>query len=219
MIRSLLSRSSRSELWPAALLWGMAAVIVCGLGACNRSPSPDESGVPATAPAGPPLVEIKGGADETRHNYEWTVTNRHTSPITRIEFPHYHADAFVVPSGWSTEGTTFLVNVGVADKPGICVATVMPSHTGIPEGGRQEFRMRITASGALVGEGKVRIKFKDDSTTVVPGVVLPVPPPYDFKYLPLVGAALIFGLWVIIRTIRERRRRASQADGGQDAGN
>ena len=74
--------------------------------------------------------------------------------------------------------------------------------------------MRIAASGALVGKGTVRIRFEDRSTAEVTDVVLPVPPPYSFKMLPLVGAAIIFIAWVAVRTIRERRRSSVKQAAG-----
>lgn len=166
------------------------------------------------------LVEITGGADQTRQNYAWTVINKHTSPIVHVEFPHYHADLFrIIPSaGWEQE-CTFLVNVGVPDKPGVCIARPQAPNPGIPPGGRHDFEMRLTAKGAMVGKGQVTIKFADDKVVTVPGVTLPVPPPPSFKLLPLVGAAIIFGLWVLIRTLRERRRKRQQtgyASGGDE---
>ena len=57
-------------------------------------------------------VTIVGGADATGHRYTWTVTNEDTSPIVYVEFPHYRANLFFSPHGWSTDESTFLVNVG-----------------------------------------------------------------------------------------------------------
>lgn len=206
MISGLLPRV-HFDFWLAVLVSGTVSAVACGLSGCDGRTGRGGSAAPATAPAGDRLVEIDGGlADDTRQNYQWTVTNRHTSPIVCVEFPHYHADMFIVPEGWSTRGTTYLVNVGVPDKPGVCVARPEASHSGIPPGGARRFGMRIAASGALVGEGNVTVRFADGSATVVSGVVLPVPPPYNFKFLPLVGAAIIFVAWVMIRTIRDRRR-------------
>lgn len=158
------------------------------------------------ATAGDKLVTIDGGADQSRHNYEWFVTNHHSSPIVYVEFPHYRADAFTVPPLWKAE-TTYLVNVGVPDKPGVCIARPEPPNTGISKGGSLRFEMRITAKGAAVGRGRVKIRFADGKETVIEGVILPEPPPSDFKLLPLVGAALIFGGWVVIRALRDRRRK------------
>ncbi|HRR84888.1 MAG TPA: hypothetical protein P5316_07745 [Phycisphaerae bacterium] len=160
------------------------------------------------------LVEIRGGADETRQNYEWTVINKHSLAIVEVEFPHYHADLFQIipPAGWEQE-CTYLVNVGVPDRPGVCIARRKPPNPGIPPGGQHLFAMRLTAKGALVGKGKVTIKFADDRTVIVPGVTLPVPPPPSFKLLPLLGAAIIFGLWVLVRTVRERRRKGQRTEG------
>lgn len=178
----------------------------------------------AAARAEDKLVEISGGADETRHNYEWLVVNHHTAPITYIEFPHYRADLFAVPPNWTKE-TTYLVNVGVPDRPGVCIARPEPPNPGIVRGGAQRFGMRISAQGAAVSTGQVKVKFSDGKETIVTGVALPEPPLNRSRLLPLLGAALIFGLWVVIRTIRDRRRASAQAAGsvqggeGEDAGN
>jgi hypothetical protein len=153
------------------------------------------------------LAEIDGGADESRHNYQWVVVNLHTSPIVYIEFPHYHADTFTVPPRWKAE-STFLVNVGVEDRPGVCIARPEPPNPGIARGGAQRFEMRIAGAAApVVGRGKVKIRFADGKETVVTNVSLPEPPAPNFRYLPLMGAAMIFGVWVVVRTIRDRRRR------------
>ncbi|MGQ9650933.1 MAG: hypothetical protein ACUVXJ_12550 [Phycisphaerae bacterium] len=158
-------------------------------------------------------MKIRGGADQTRQNYEWTVINNYTHAIVEVEFPHYHADTFQIipPAGWEQE-CTYLVNVGVPDKPGVCIARRKAPGPGIPPGGQHAFVMRLTAKGALVGTGKVTIKFADGKTIAVPGVTLPVPPPPSFKLLSLVGAAIIFGLWVLVRTVREHRRKGQKIE-------
>jgi hypothetical protein len=155
--------------------------------------------------AEPPKATIAGGADETGHEYRWTLTNRCKSPIVYVEFPHYHADVFSVPPGW-TQRTTYLVNVGVEDRPGICAATA-PSGDGIGPGQSGDFSMRITASGANVGKGNVKVRFDDGTETVVADVTLPQPNPTDVKFLPLIGLAVIF---VVVVVIREWRRRTSR---------
>jgi len=152
-------------------------------------------------------VTITGGADDTAHNYAWTVTNRHVSPIVQVEFPHYHADTFMVPPGW-TQHCTYLVNVGVEDRPGVCTAAA-PAGDGIAQGESAEFGMRICAAGANVGRGDVTVRFADGSEAVVAGVSLPQASPVSTKYMPLVGLAAIF---VLVVVIRERRRRRSLAD-------
>ncbi len=161
--------------------------------------------------AGTDRVTITGGADDTAHNYTWTVTNRHVSPIVQVEFPHYHADTFMVPPGW-TQRCTYLVNVGVEDRPGVCTATA-PAGDGIARGESVEFGMRICAAGANVGRGNVTVRFADGSEAVVAGVSLPEASPTSTKYMPLVGLAVIF---VLVVVIRERRRRRSSADASEE---
>ena len=49
-------------------------------------------------------MAIEGGVrPSNRQYYDWKVTNHHTSPIIYIEFPHYHADTFGAPAGWTQE--------------------------------------------------------------------------------------------------------------------
>ncbi|NLE59271.1 MAG: hypothetical protein GX616_12995, partial [Planctomycetes bacterium] len=88
------------------------------------------------------LAEITGGVDETRQNYYWTVVNNYSSPIVHVEFPHHRADRFqIIPStGWEQE-CTYLVNVGVPDKPGVCIAKAKAPNPGIPPGARHDFSM------------------------------------------------------------------------------
>jgi hypothetical protein len=171
----------------------------------------------ATTAARAEMATIEGRADTSGHNYEWVVTNDSASPIVSIEFPHYHADLFSVPPGWQSK-TTFLVNVGVPDEPGVCIATAQPPNPGIVRGGSARFGMRITAKGAPVGKGAVKVRFADGREVLVTGVELPEPPASSFKFLPVVVGAIILVLWVVIRTLRERRRRASEPPAGGVAG-
>ncbi len=155
-------------------------------------------------------ASIIGGADATGHHYSWTVTNRHSSPIVFIEFPHYQANLFLAPKGWSAEESTFLVNVGVPDRPGVCVARASSPAEGIAPGRSAEFKMQIAAPGASRGTGEVRLRFADGSDATVPGVELPQPPPTRDTFVSLIGLGLIFGAWLMYQLIRNRRRKAKR---------
>ena len=74
---------------------------------------------PVVTVADPPNATVTGGPDTSGRKYSWTVTNEHTSPVVYVEFPHYHGSLFFAPENWRVE-CTFLVNVGVEDRPGIC---------------------------------------------------------------------------------------------------
>jgi len=159
-----------------------------------------------------PLVEITGGADVTRHNYAWTVTNRHSSPIVYVEFPHYRADGFTAPDGWTTGKSTFLVNVGVPDRPGVCIAEAPSPFAGISRGRSAKFTMRITAAGAEVGKGSVKVRFADGTEAVIEGVELPRPRSKLAKYLGPLALFLFFAGWIVIRELRRRKRPADQQE-------
>lgn len=158
-----------------------------------------------SAAIGEELVTIKGGADPTCQNYEWEITNRHDSPIVKVEFPHYRADMFTAPAGWESK-CTYLVNVGVPDRPGVCTAWPKPPNPGIPKGSSRRFTMRVCADRPPVGSGTVTVYFADGTEVRVPNVTLPEAPAPEAKYIPLVGCGLLFGGWVLVRTWRGRRR-------------
>ena len=150
-----------------------------------------------------PRVVVDGGADVSGQVYTWTVTNRSTSPITRVEFPHYRASMFFAPSKWSVD-CTFLVNVGVEDSPGVCVATTPTPTEGIAPGRSSEFSLQCSASGARRGTGVVRVRFADETDYQVTGVELPQPEGAGDKYVPLIGLAAIAGVFAIFAVIRGR---------------
>lgn len=154
-------------------------------------------------------VMIEGGADETGHNYRWTVTNQYRSPIVRIQFAHYNADLFFAPDGWSTGDTTNLINVGVTDPNGVCVAAAPSPRQGIAFRGSAAFGVRVAPAGADTGEGIWRVRFADGTMAEVEGVQLPVPRATGDKFVALIGSALVFGIIVIAESIRRRRQPSS----------
>lgn len=166
------------------------------------------SGVFAQASSNGKVI-IDGGADETGHDYRWTVTNQHRSAIVSIEFTHYRADLFFVPDGWSTAGTTNLVNVGVTSSNGVCVASAPSQRKGIAFRGSASFGVRIAPRGADAGAGIWRIRFADGTMAEVEGVELPVPRATGDQFVSLIGLAIVFGIIVVVESIRRRRSRTS----------
>jgi len=160
-----------------------------------------------------PKVTITGGADASGNNYTWTVTNHYRSPIVYVEFPHYRAVLFYAPAGWSTK-STYLVNVGVPDRPGLCTAKAESVAKGIRPGTSAEFRMQVDVGKAWRGPGTVRIRFADGTETTVADVQLPQPKntPID-KYVRVIGFFVIFVVAVAIFSIRQRKRPAAEASG------
>ena len=163
-------------------------------------------GGPAAAFAGPdlPKVTISGGASDVDHSYTWTISHEHTSPIIYVEFPHYRASLFFAPEGWTTE-STFLVNVGVKDKPGVCRAWAALPTSGITAGGAASFKMQVSRKGTVPRTGTVLVRFADGTEVNVPGVELPFRESFSDKYMSLYGLGVVFLLWVVIRAMRTRK--------------
>ena len=155
--------------------------------------------------AGSPKVTITGGADTSGHNYSWTVTNEHTSPVVYVAFPHYRAGLFFTPAGWAAK-STFLVDAGVEERPGVCTARADPPTAGIPPGRSAQFGMQIAARGAQRGPGQVTVRFADGTETIVSGVELPQPETFGDKYLSLIGLGLVFGVAIVAREWHVRRK-------------
>ena len=153
-------------------------------------------------------VTITGGADPSGHNYAWTVENSDTSPIVRVEFPHFHADLFFTPEGWSQECTA-LVNVGYKAKTGSCVASRTAGANGILPGSAAEFRMRIAPLPTRHGTGAVRIWFADGRDISIPGVSLPVRDTVGDKYLSLIALGIMFAAFVAVQTMRRSKARGA----------
>ncbi len=196
MIRRLLTRFVSARYAPT----GTAPARLCltvALGMISLAP-PIAAGADA-------LVTITGGADASGHNYTWTVTNHHTSPIVYLEFPHFRADMFHVPAGWAAETTNLVGGRREPDKPSVCIARAEPPNTGLWHGCSREFGMRVAPAGAPRGPGTVTVRFADGTENKVAGVELPEPPASSGKYIPLIGAGVIFAGWVIVRTLRGRQ--------------
>lgn len=158
-------------------------------------------GTPALAADGGAAIE---GGPDADGNLRWTVRNERDVPIDRIEFPHYLADVFEPPKGWEGH-STYLVNVGVPRKPGVCIATAEEGG-GIPPGGSAVFFMRIKKNaGARFGTGSVKVHFADGKEIQVRNVQVTVEQGISEQYLLLVSMGALFAGWVIIRTLRRRR--------------
>ncbi len=159
-------------------------------------------------------VTVSGGVDASG-SYRWTITNYYDSPIVFVQFGHYHGDMFLTPPGWKREAT-YLVNVGVPDRPGVCTAWVDSPKEGIPRYGSAEFGLRMAVISARVGKGEFLIRFADGTSTVVTGVTLPVAPEKIESYAGLIGFALLFAGLVgleLRRRLRARRAMRSASAG------
>jgi hypothetical protein len=139
-------------------------------------------------------------------SYKWSVTNNHTSPIVYVEFPHYHAGLFWAPDGWATE-ISGLVRVGFKDEPGVCTARAKTARSAIAPGQTGTFEVQIAPLPTKRGEGAVLIRFADGTEVSVGKVELPQPERVGDKYAPLIGLAVIFAAWALIRAIHLRKRQ------------
>lgn len=161
-------------------------------------------------------VHIEGSMDATSQNYTWRVVNTGNATVVRISFPHYHADLFTAPPGWITD-CTYLVNVGVPDRAGVCAAWAQNAQRGIAPGGSAEFSMRIAASGAAPGRGDVDVVFSDGITSTVGGVLLPRAPSRGETLLPLASLGAVLAIVLVVRAIRQRRAPAGSANAAAPA--
>jgi len=175
---------------------------------------------PAAAAADEPAgkVRITGGRDASGA-YWWTVENHYRSPIVYIQFPHYRADTFYAPDGWE-KASTYLVNVGVPDRPGTCTAQVKDPRDGIGPERSAQFGMRIARAEARRGTGTVLVRFADGTATTVSGVELPCTFPVAPRYATVAGLAVLLALLVLVEARRRRlvRRAAASAASGPSQG-
>jgi len=152
-----------------------------------------------------PLVIITGGPDDSLHNYQWKITNHHSSRIVYLEFPHYRADLFHTPTDWNQKIDN-VANIGWKDRMGSCMAQPKPPYQGLPPGATAEFGMRIAKQGALPGKGRVTIRFEDGTEASIADVSLPTQPEQGSSYLALIGTGAIFVLFIVLNEWRRRKR-------------
>jgi hypothetical protein len=153
-----------------------------------------------------PKVTVEGGSDASGHQYVWTITNHHDTPITQISFPHFGADVLVGPDGWRSSCTN-AVRVGVSNPTGVCTTMVEGVHRRIMPGSSGDFTLRVARPDAKASAGEMEITFADGSTYVVSGVELPHGESLGDKYMPLMGLGGIFLIFLIVSALRHRRQK------------
>jgi len=142
-------------------------------------------------------VTISGGADESGHHYAWTITSTFPSPIVYVEFPEYRSDLFRPPPGWSERPA----------QAGFRAAGADGAASAVPPGRTAAFTLRIRPAGAQRGRGSVRIRFADGAETIVTGVEVPTVP--SDRNIGLIGLAVLFAGWVVVRAVRKRHMHPS----------
>ncbi len=152
---------------------------------------------PAAAQGAGAKVTIQGGPDETRQQYNWTVTNFHSSPIVAIEFPSHNADQMSAPPDWSVDTRAAHVSVATANSPA----------AGVVSSGK--FGVRVSRLGAMAGRGSVLVRFADGSSYSVAGVAVPRGQSIGERAITPIGLGLI--LVILIGIARRNRKRAAAA--------
>lgn len=155
------------------------------------------------------LATITGGQQDDG-SYRWVVTNQSSTPIVSLEFPHYQADMFYAPPGWKSK-STFLVNVGVPDRPGTCRTWVDSPAEGIPRRGNVSLGMRVRQLEAGKGVGVVKVGFADGTMIDINDVEVPTTPGLIERFGVLFVFAIFFGLVVLIAARRRRKAAAAQS--------
>ncbi|MCH9002063.1 MAG: hypothetical protein IIC02_05765, partial [Planctomycetes bacterium] len=98
----------------------------------------------ATNLMGSPNVAISGGADDSGHNYSWTIKNEHDSPIIFVEFPQYKAGVGIPPHGWKSKLTN---PRGLGGRTGFFTSQVDTAADGIAPGESATFGLTVTGRG------------------------------------------------------------------------
>lgn len=159
-------------------------------------------GVSSSYAIAPLNVTIEGGTDGAGHEYRWTLTNDHTSPIHYVAFPQSNGDLCLPPKGWSAELTV--------DE---CVFRAPSTAEMITPGRSAEFAMRISPKGARRGKGHVVIEFADGVRTRVAGVQIAEAETVGDRFVPLIGMGVVL-LVVVLTQTRSRRKRGGAAATG-----
>lgn len=146
------------------------------------------------------LVEILGGADFSGHEYTWTVTNRHTSPLVYLALPGYRVGVVTVPEDWTFKRIA----------PGL-VATAGPG-AGIATGRNATFTMRVNPRGTKRGHGEVIARFGDGKEYVIRDVEAAQPETSAETFMPLFGLAMMLVVVILVRRKRSRSRSESKSE-------
>jgi len=162
------------------------------------------AGAEYAAHAGDARLEITGGRDSTGQWYNWTVHNLSDSPITYVEFPHYHADTWTVPENWQTD-TVNLQGLGVRKESGLLKAWTDDPRLSISPGESAKFTARINRRGALRGTGAAVVRFADGTEVRVGGVDVPCSPSILERVGMPFGLGALLLLYLAFRFAKRRR--------------
>lgn len=153
-------------------------------------------------------VIVEGGPEGLGNSYQWTITNSYDSPIVKVEIPHYRANLFYAPKGWTTSCTN-LVEVGGKDAPGVCTSSAQSPVDGIASGRSASFQIQLATGQVKRGFATARFTHADGATHEVSGVFVPIPESMGDRYIPLFGLGAILTVFAAIQAARRRKRRVA----------
>jgi hypothetical protein len=113
-------------------------------------------------------------------------------------------DLFTVPEGWAGELTE---PVGKTGRSGKLIADASAPSRGIAQGRSLDFGLKIGPAGTPRGEGDVVVRFADGTEILVRAEV-PVREGLGNRYMSLIGLGLIFGVFLLIRVWKAKKRKA-----------
>lgn len=193
--------------WPQMRTWKiLAAVQTClSFGPSVQAASAEDEGQ---------TVTIVGGADDSGHRYQWTVTNYAAAAIVFVEIPHARGDLFLAPPGWTTEHVN-QDGEAIARAIGYWKATAQSDVDGIAYGQSAVFSLRVSPVGADRGVGTVTVRHADNRESAIAGVEVPVRPSTSETFTSLIALGAIFGVFLAVAGWRARRRRAPAQGAGR----
>ncbi len=137
------------------------------------------------------------------NDYTYEVTNVDAEPIVRFEIEQGGAYLFRAPKGWSFGAEGNLFRAETADPR----RGIRRNQTGV-------FSMRVTSSGALLGEVPARIGLESGKDVALHDVWGIVPEPRGTVALvPLVIGTMVL-LHVLLLARRERRAASGASNDG-----
>jgi hypothetical protein len=153
-------------------------------------------------------VTIEGRIPEDNsQEFEWLVTNRSSTPITRFKTQHFLGTVVVPPEGWVESAMTGNISRQQKRENGILEFTAGPGNPGIPPGREQAFRTRIHHTWSrYVVPRTVEVDFAGGRTVQVSGVLCPAKSPFLRENYPVVGLGAMFAIFLVVQAIRRRRR-------------
>jgi hypothetical protein len=126
--------------------------------------------------------------------YTYKVTNHDSEPIVGFEIGQHAAYNFVAPDIWKVESTDKIFRAWT-DKTW---ASIDPNQTN-------EFSMRVSSKGAVLGTSPVKIQFQSGKVVLLDNVWTPVKEPRSYVYL-VAGVVFVLVAGHSIFVVYRKRR-------------